>query len=60
MAMENLCRQENLPGRLIPVPRSITADCGMAWSAPAMERLRLEQAAADHDLALAGVYELLL
>lgn len=60
MAMENLCRQENLPGRLIPVPRSITADCGMAWSAPAAERRRLEHAAEDHGLALAAVYELLL
>lgn len=60
MAMEDLCRQDNLPGRLIPVPRSITADCGMAWSAPVEERQQLERAAADHGLTLAGVYELLL
>ena len=33
MAMENACRTENADGRLIPVPRSITAGCGLAWCA---------------------------
>jgi hypothetical protein len=31
LAMERLCRRDGIPGRLIPVPREITADCGMAW-----------------------------
>ena len=30
MAMERACREADLPGRIVPVPRSITADCGMA------------------------------
>lgn len=34
MAAEQLCRKQSLPGRLIPVPRRITSDCGIAWSAP--------------------------
>lgn len=34
MAMEQRCRSEGLPGRLIPVPGFITADCGLAWCAP--------------------------
>ena len=34
MAMEKLCHEQGLPGRLIPVPRELTADCGMAWCAP--------------------------
>lgn len=33
MAMEAACRAHGLPGRLIPVPRSISAGCGLAWSA---------------------------
>lgn len=33
MAMESACRQEQADGRLIPVPRSITAGCGLAWCA---------------------------
>lgn len=34
IAMEQQCAQQNVAGRLIPVPREITAGCGMAWSAP--------------------------
>ena len=33
MAMEKFCAQRNLPGRLIPVPREITAGCGLSWKA---------------------------
>ena len=33
MAMEKFCAQQNLPGRLIPVPREITAGCGLSWKA---------------------------
>lgn len=34
MAMEAACWAESAPGRLIPVPRSISAGCGLAWCAP--------------------------
>lgn len=34
MAMEKACRANSLPGRLIPVPREISAGCGLAWCAP--------------------------
>ena len=30
MAMESLCITRHLPGRMIPVPGAITADCGLA------------------------------
>lgn len=33
MAMEQVCREKQAPGRLIPVPKSITAGCGLAWCA---------------------------
>ena len=33
MAMEKFCAQQNLPGRMIPVPREITAGCGLSWKA---------------------------
>ena len=38
IAMERFCRDNGVPGRLIPVPPSITAGCGMAWSAPVKNR----------------------
>ena len=33
MAMEKLCKESGADGRLIPVPGSISADCGLAWCA---------------------------
>ena len=41
IAMEKLCRAKGLPGRLIPVPRELTADCGMAWRAGTEDRAQL-------------------
>ncbi len=34
IAMETVCRKEDIPGRLIPVPRQISAGCGLSWSMP--------------------------
>ncbi|AYA99019.1 DUF3343 domain-containing protein [Lachnoanaerobaculum umeaense] len=31
MAFESLCEKENVPGRLIPVPKEISSGCGLAW-----------------------------
>ena len=31
MAMERFCLENNLPGRLIPVPQEISSGCGVAW-----------------------------
>lgn len=38
MAMESFCTRENLPGRLIPVSREITAGCGLSWKAQPEEQ----------------------
>ncbi|MFT4104580.1 MAG: DUF3343 domain-containing protein [Lacrimispora sp.] len=34
IAMEAECLKDEIPGRLIPVPRQISAGCGLAWSMP--------------------------
>lgn len=33
MAMEKACKESETPGRVIPVPRAISAGCGLAWCA---------------------------
>ena len=38
MAMEKACKEHNVPGRIIPVPRVISAGCGLAWCAELNER----------------------
>ncbi len=43
MAMEKMCREQQLPGRMIPVPREISAGCGLAWmAAPADNEVLIE------------------
>ena len=44
MAMEKMCKKNSLPGRLIPVPREISAGCGLSWAAPPGEKESLETA----------------
>lgn len=31
MAMEKYCNENSIKGRLIPVPRQLSAGCGLAW-----------------------------
>ena len=31
MAMEKYCNENSIKGRLIPVPRELSAGCGLAW-----------------------------
>ena len=38
MAMEKACKEHNVPGRIISVPRAISAGCGLAWCAELDER----------------------
>lgn len=60
MATEKLCRTGNLPGRLIPVPRALSADCGIAWCATAEAGPALREAVAAAGIETEGWYELLL
>ena len=41
IAMEKSCKATGAPGRLIPVPRSISASCGLSWCAPPQAALPL-------------------
>ncbi len=42
MAMEAACKEHGVEGRLIPVPRSITAGCGLSWCAELSEKEAIE------------------
>ncbi len=56
MAAEKLCGSKGLEGRLIPVPRSVTSDCGIAWSAPSELREQLEVLFSEAGLEISGFY----
>lgn len=38
MAMEKVCKEKKVPGRLIPVPRTISAGCGLSWCSELADR----------------------
>ena len=50
MAMEKFCQSQGLPGRLIPVPREITAGCGLSWKADPADKDALESALTQYDM----------
>lgn len=43
MAAEGLLKEKGVSGRLIPVPREISAGCGLAWSAPPRAEMDLKR-----------------
>ncbi|HJA72530.1 MAG TPA: DUF3343 domain-containing protein [Candidatus Lachnoclostridium stercoravium] len=57
-AMDEACRKDNMPGRLIPLPTVISAGCGFAWSAPADRGEELLQYMEEKGLSYekAGIY----
>ena len=60
MAMERLCREQGVPVRLIPVPRSITAGCGMCWAATREAREAVEALVIKEHLDVDGIYAIIL
>lgn len=57
MAMEKLCREQQVPGRLIPVPRAISAGCGLAWCALTEERDHLTEVMSSGGIDLEALHE---
>ena len=60
MAMETLCKAQSIPGRLIPTPRELTADCGMSWRAEVQDRAALAALTEAEGLEVDGFYELVI
>lgn len=58
IGFETMCHREELPGRLIPVPREISAGCGMCWAAPPEAKEALEAVILERGIVTDGVYEI--
>lgn len=58
MQMEKLCRDRHIPGRLIPVPSSISAGCGMCWAAPLKARAQIEALMQEVSLSPEALHEI--
>ncbi len=55
MAMEAACKAAGADGRIIPVPRSITAGCGLAWCAKLESEAALAALMAANGIRAQGV-----
>ena len=55
-AFEKACRGKGIEGRLVAVPRRLSAGCGMAWASPARLRSEIERLAEAEALAYEGVH----
>ena len=60
MALEQLCKQKGLGGRLISAPRQLSADCGIAWCAPREEAFAIRTAIEESGLEIDGIHEVML
>ena len=49
-ALKDCAPAYSLEGRLIPIPRTLSAGCGMAWQEPARNQAKLEAALADEHI----------
>ena len=60
MAMEKICKDTGADGRLIPVPGSISADCGLAWCAENESEDALLALMVEHKISPQGIYHCLV
>ena len=60
LAMESVCKASGADGRIIPVPSSITADCGLAWCAKNESEDMLLDLMVQHQITPQGIYHCLV
>lgn len=58
IALENVFKEQGVPGRLIPVPRQITAGCGLAWCSPLHAQSFIRNEINRHQLHYEEIVEL--
>ncbi len=59
MVAESVCRARGIAGRIIPLPGTIRADCGLAWII-APGTLQAFTAASEGNFTIAGVHEVMM
>ena len=60
MAMVKVCKERNVPGRLIPVPRAISAGCGLSWCADLTDREQILDVMKEVGIEQEDVHECLV
>ena len=60
MAMEKICKEQGADGRIIPVPGSISDDCGLAWCAKNESEDALLELMVQRGITPQGIYHCLV
>ena len=60
MAMELYCKEHGISGRLIPVPRELSAGCGLAWRIEPEEYARYKDDLLDTSVEIEQNVELMI
>lgn len=60
MAMEPYCKEHGISGRLIPVPRELSAGCGLAWRIEPEEYARYKDDLLDTSVEIEQNVELMI
>jgi hypothetical protein len=58
LRFERTCRDEGIVARIVPVPRSLSASCGLACRFPCGDRDRVRTIAASRGLDVTEYHEL--
>lgn len=57
-ATEKVCKDENIDGKLISAPRTLSADCGISFATGPLNRERILDALVRHSIEYDSVSEL--
>lgn len=60
MAMEKACKSVNIAGRLIPVPRQISAGCGLSWLCNIEDQEKIENLLNENNLEIQDIHNILM
>ena len=60
MAMEKACKEAGTKGRLIPVPRALSAGCGLAWCAEPEEKEQIARIMEEKKIEAEALHEMLV
>lgn len=60
MATKKLCKKKKIQGKLISAPRSLSADCGIAWRSELPLKETIENALREEKIEYAGLHEIMI
>lgn len=59
IALEKACKEAQAPGRMIPVPRELSAGCGLAWCTEPENRQSMEGFLSQQEIEFEDIAELM-